>query len=239
MKDTVKAALITGILGIAASVITGVFTYKAGGEEVEQRIDNQVSQVVEVDNGDVDAAVGYLVSRVEELEDENELLRAQIDGSSTGIDNPGTDGGSEGDGIDDEIGKVDIFTLLPFEEGREDFIYPSESRQDNVGNSYPGGYLLTYDGLQNKNRRISYILDQKYTTLTGQIALNYGQKDVDEEVWVEFYDGDNLIAKTDSLYSGIRPINFSIDVSNVAELTIHLNGGSKYSSILTQGFYLE
>lgn len=239
MKDTVKSALITGVFGIAVAIITGIFTYKAGGEEVEQRIDNQVSQVVEVDNGDVDAAVGYLVSRVEELESENESLKEQLGGTPTGTDEHGSDGVSSSDGNDDTINKVNIFTLLPFEEGKGDFIYPAESRQDNVGNTYPGGYLITYDGLQNKNRRISYILDQKYATLSGQIALDYGHKDVDEEVWVEFYDGDNLIGKTDSLYSGIRPINFSIDVSNITELTIHLNGGSKYSSILTQGFYLE
>ena len=56
MKDTIKAALITGVLGVVASTVTGIFSYKAGGEEVEQRIDNQVSQVVNVDTGDIDAA---------------------------------------------------------------------------------------------------------------------------------------------------------------------------------------
>ena len=77
MKDTIKAALITGVLGVVASTVTGIFTYKAGAETVERRIDNQISQVVEVDNGDVDAAVEYLVSRVEDLEDENESLEGE------------------------------------------------------------------------------------------------------------------------------------------------------------------
>lgn len=239
MKDTIKSALITGVFGIAVAIITGIFTYKAGGEEVEQRIDNQVSQVVAVDNGDVDAAVGYLVSRVEDLEDENELLKAQLDGSSTGIGNPGTDSGSGTDGVDDAIEKVDIFTFLPFKEGREQFIYSSGSQKDNVGNSYPAGYYITYDGQQNKNSLVCYILDGKYSTLHGQIAIAYGYKDVKEEVWVEFYNGDTLIKRTDSVYSGIKPVEFSVDVTQVEELTIRINGGSQRSGILTQGFYLE
>lgn len=77
MKDTIKAALITGFFGIIIAIITGIFTYKAGAEKVEQRIDNQISQVVEVNNGDVDEAVEYLISKIEELEDENESLESE------------------------------------------------------------------------------------------------------------------------------------------------------------------
>ena len=79
MKDTVKAALITGILGVVASTITGIITYKTGGEKVDQRIENQVSQVVEVDNGNAETAVNYLISRVEELETENEKYKKNIE----------------------------------------------------------------------------------------------------------------------------------------------------------------
>ena len=189
-----------------------------------------------------------LQSKIEELESDNASLKAQLAEATAGEPDPGTgnnpgtgddsgeSGNTDGDNI---VGKTNILALPPFKEGRNEFLYASGDRVDNVGNSYPDGYLIMYNSLDNSVREKCYILDKKYSNLSGEIALSYNDKDVEGEIWLEFYDGENLIDKTESLYSGVRPVDFSIDVSQVSELTIRVNGGSRSSSMLTQGFYLE
>lgn len=241
MKDTVKAALITGVLGVVASIVTGIFTYKAGAENVEQRIDNQISQVVEVNNGDVDAAVEDLTSRIEELEDDNKSLKEQLEGTQTVTGDSGQNTGSYSDtGLEEDgVGKTNIFELLPFKENGGDFVSSSNGYKDNLGNTYPDGYLIMYNHMVNIDKEVCYVLDQKYSTLSGTIALNYANKDIKDGLWIEFYSNDKMIAQTESLSSGVKPIEFSVDVSQVSELTIRINGGGYSGGILTQGFYLE
>ena len=81
MKDTIKSAIITGGLGIISSIIS----FSAGGEKVEQRIENQVSQVLKIDDEGTESSVEYLISRVKELEDENENLAQQLEETKTSM----------------------------------------------------------------------------------------------------------------------------------------------------------
>lgn len=222
MEKEIKAAIITGVCGIIGSIIT----YNIGANS---------------GNGVNSSYVQELQQIIKSLQDKNESLTEQIaqlreSGNTEGITQQDP---TDTTTINIENNKINVFELTPFKEGRNKFIYSSTDSKDNIGNSYPGGYLMTYDGGQNEEKEVCYILDKKYSVLSGTIALSYNHKDVEGEVWVEFYEGDTLIGKTDSLYSGVRPVEFSLDVSEVSELTIHLNGGSRYTSILTQGFYLE
>ena len=169
------------------------------------------------------------------MKSQSEEPTDKTDGSESADDTDSGQSMSE----DNTSEKTDIFSLTPFKEGREDFIYSGAGRKDNIGNSYSTGYYITYDGLQNKNKEVCYLLDGKYKSLKGEIALDYVSKDVESEVWFEFYNGDKELGRTDSLCSGVKPVKVSIDVSQVDELTIRVNGGNQRSSILTEGFYLE
>lgn len=222
MEKEIKAAVITGVCGILAAIIT----YNVGAR---------------TENGTVSADLQELQAKINELEEENELLTEQVQKTTT------TEGaGQEEDTFSDteqteeqQVGKTNILALPPFKEGRNEFLYTSGDRVDNVGNTYPDGYLIMYNSLDNSFQEKCYLLDKKYSNLSGEIALSYNDKDVEGEVWIEFYNGDNLIKKTKSLYSGVKPVDFSVDVSQVSELTIRVNGGNQSSSMLTQGFYLE
>ena len=59
-NSEIKVAIITGIFGITGALITGIvsgyFSYKTGADNMEQKIENKISQVINVDNGDVEKA---------------------------------------------------------------------------------------------------------------------------------------------------------------------------------------
>lgn len=81
----VKVAIITGIFGVITATITGILGYMAGGDNVGQKIDNKVSQVVEVHNGDYEGAIDYIINdnkkkdeKIEELSSENQKQKDKI-----------------------------------------------------------------------------------------------------------------------------------------------------------------
>lgn len=147
--------------------------------------------------------------------------------------------------VNERVSKVNILEMQPFVGDLDDFVYNAGANGDNVdnvGNTYPSGYELCYNGYGWNDRlinKVTFILDKQYTTLSGTIALRQSYNDIEDGVWLEFYEGDILLYETDHLYAGIRPVEFSYDVSDVDELTMMIMGGDDIAFILTDGIYLE
>ena len=210
MEKEVKAAVITGICAIIAAVIGGAMS--GNGLKKAEYPESQ-SVIQQGPSGEVSSSESD-----GDIDD-----RTSVTGETIKIQTP----------------YEDIFELSCLNEGKLDFIFPSKNVKDAMGNMYPAGYMLMYDGKQNSRSEATYPLNQKYSTLSGEIALCYDDKDIDEAVWVEFLEKGKIISKTDKISSDIRSVSFALDVSQISELTIHLNGGSDVAYLLTQGFYLE
>lgn len=231
MKPGVQKALIAAGSSILAALIS---IPTAATISVKNYQTNNNSMTINL-NGE---KVVVTAEKYEELIRENESLKAQLRETTPIVDGgSGIDSGSNNE--DKAIGKEDIFSFLPFKENGGDFLHSANGYKDNLGNTYPDGYLIMYNHMVNRDKEICYVLDQKYSTLSGTIALNYSNKDIKEGLWIEFYSNDKMIWKTQSLSSGVKPVEFSVDVSQVSELTIRINGGGYSGGILTQGFYLE
>lgn len=182
----------------------------------------------------------YTTHQNTELENDNEELTNQRNENDGDVSK-----GSNPDSVDDNTKNTTASSNL-FEQNEligqtEDLTNSSVDFVDNVGNTYPGGYSIYYDGNGNKNgREVTYALDGKYTTLRGTIALRSSENDIRDGVWLEFYDGNNkLIRETDHLYAGVSPVLVEVDVTQVDRLRVKANGGDQYAFILTSGLYLE
>lgn len=221
MKDTVKAALITGVLGVVASIVTGVFTYKAGAENVEQRIDNQISQVVEVDNGDVDAAVEYLISRIEELEEENDTLEKENASLNVKIENSNDvkTGQTETQTVNNQsVNLLETDYLNQSKGSTFKGIVDVEGDKDNVGTIHSKGFV--YDGDSYYMGYRTYALNSKYESVSGVIAIPFDSRDTEGKCTVRITDeNDNQLYQSQEITGGVQPQEFEVDVSGVEELT--------------------
>ncbi len=211
-------AIIAAIIGAVLSAACAYYFTSSGNEASEQE---------------------YTTYQNTELENENGELTSQRNGNDGDVskgDNPG--------GVDDNTENTTTSSNL-FEQNEligktEDLTNSSVDFVDNVGNTYPRGYSIYYDGNGNKSgREVTYALDGKYTTLRGTIALRSSENDIRDGVWLEFYDNNTLIYQTGHLYAGVLPIEFSVDVSQIDRLKVKANGGDQFAFILTSGFYLE
>lgn len=127
--------------------------------------------------------------------------------------------------------------------GEEDFFYDNDGDRDNMGEDRKYRIWAYSDG-----RKATYVLDQKYKTLTGEIALISGGLEGEDEdeaaAWLHFYSVDENeriadLGVSEKLKPGIRPKSINIDVEGVKELEVvaYTNSGDTY--ILTDGLFLS
>lgn len=115
---------------------------------------------------------------------------------------------------------------------REDY-----KHSDNVGNMYPPDAYEIYANSDGKERSVTFMLDKQYTLLTGTLAIRKNGNH--ESIWLEFYDGDILLGKTDVLEDGVRPITFEINIAGVTDLTIKSKTNTSFGFAYTNGFYIQ
>lgn len=208
---------IVGIFAVIAVLLPIVFP-----EKVAEYIDPNVERYKE-ENDSLNSTIEDLELQINNLEEENARLKEQIGIVET-----------------DTSVETNLFEMQPIVGQKQDIVKSSVDFIDNVGNNYPNGYSIYYDGNGNEdNREATYLLEKKYKTLSGKIALRNNENDIRDGVWVEFYDNNTLIYQTDHLYAGVLPIEFSVDVSQIDRLKVKANGGDQFAFILTSGFYLE
>lgn len=221
MKDTIKAALITGIFGVVGSTVTGIFAYKAGAENVEQRIDNQISQIVEVNNEDVDAAVEYLISRIEELEVENGTLEKENSSLNIKTENSNEvkTGESEIQAVNSQsVNLLETDYLNQSKGSTFKGIVDVERDKDNVGTIRGKGFV--YDGDHYYIGYRTYALNSMYESVSGVIAIPFDSRDTEGKCTVRITDGnDNQLYQSQEITGGVQPQEFEIDVSGVEKLT--------------------
>jgi FtsZ-binding cell division protein ZapB len=77
MENVVKAAVVTGICGVIGCTITGYCSYQAGESSVEQKVDNKISQSVNVEGMGYEKAIEYIINESNKLQDKNEQLEEE------------------------------------------------------------------------------------------------------------------------------------------------------------------
>lgn len=138
------------------------------------------------------------------------------------------------------VGPIDILQLQALYKSDGDMVFSHSEdtgRLDNVGNSYSADAYELYASVTGGDRSITFPLDGKYSTLSGTIAIR--QNESHESLRLEFYNGDVLIGQTEMLRDGVRPIDFSVDVSGVVDLTLRTSTETSYGFAYTNGLYLE
>lgn len=163
MKDTIKSAIITGGLGIISSIIS----FSAGGEKVEQRIENQVSQVLKIDDEGTESSVEYLISRVKELEDENENLAQQLEETktsmmeSTGIvQNENSENNANGE-------YVSLLSVAKVVDPCRGFEIRQTDTMSLRGDNYTNGFILHY---YYNTEGVEFNLGSKYSKMKFKIG---------------------------------------------------------------------
>ena len=91
--------------------------------------------------------------------------------------------------------------------------------QDNEGQTHRGWGMSDcyYDD------NIVWLLDCKYTKLDGTLFLYYNDRNTKGQLKLKVYCDNKLVYTSPLLTSGVRPINFSIDVTNVEQLRFETN----------------
>lgn len=99
-----------------------------------------------------------------------------------------------------------------------------DTDQDNLGHSQTnaiGGGAFTY----------TYLLNDQYSKLTGTLYVRYPARDANATGKVKIY-GDGELLYDATISKGDTPIDFSVDLSGVLELSIYFDG---YDSSLRGG----
>ncbi|QBE98914.1 hypothetical protein PMF13cell1_04483 [Blautia producta] len=172
MKKKVVIAMIEGLFAVMVACITAYGGYRAGANNVKQKIDNKVSQVVEVDNGNVGAAIDYIISQNEKLEKENSELKNETQKLKLNTELQATSSNTkneENEPNTDEMKKIDFLSVCePYNEP-SGFFYLGKNRPFKIqSKTYSDGISLDayYQGLRN----VKFNLENKYSQLTFNIG---------------------------------------------------------------------
>lgn len=103
----------------------------------------------------------------------------------------------------------------------DDFSNVQTTFTANDGSSYLHGIVTNETAILKKTAYTEYILDAKYDTLSGVLAISQGYKDFDQEYTVTFI-GDGKQLQTVVVKKGDRPKPVSVDVSGVLRLRIEV-----------------
>lgn len=104
---------------------------------------------------------------------------------------------------------------------------------DNAGNVYEN--MIYFGGVPSA----SYIINGKYSNFKGTLYLAGGNKNYIGEQRIVVYGDDQMLYVSDSVCSGVMPIDFNVDISNVMVLKIvkqHKKGSSWMDATLVTGY---
>lgn len=111
---------------------------------------------------------------------------------------------------------------------------------DTYENEYPDAHIAFHKSqTKDDNSSPIYLLDYKYKVCQGKFAWPKADKNKSGEIWIEFYSGDTLIYKTDSICATDRAVSFEFSAEGIETLTIVRNGTQKRSVIHAIYPYLD
>lgn len=97
-----------------------------------------------------------------------------------------------------------------------------DSAMDNESKEYTNPLRLMYTC--NENYWETYRINGDYSHFTGTIFIDYEYRASKTSCCVKIYGDDNLLYTSPKMTGGVLPEDFSIDISNVVELKIEING---------------
>ena len=93
---------------------------------------------------------------------------------------------------------------------------------DNLGNSYVDPVRIMW--ACEENYWETYVLTQDYSTFSGTLFIDYDDRDSATTCNMRVYGDGELLYDSPIMTKGVRPVDFSIDISGVDELKIEING---------------
>lgn len=115
-----------------------------------------------------------------------------------------------------EYKPVSLLDLDYFNAKENSSISTPRDVQDNVGNNQVGSFTFLCP-VNSANMWIEYLVDRKYTQLSGVFFLEYDARTTTENVTIQIF-GDDVLLYTASLTGGVKPISFEVDITNVQTL---------------------
>lgn len=240
MKKTVVIAMIEGLFAVIVACITAYGGYRAGANNVKQKIDNKVSQVVEVDNGNVGAAIDYIISQNEKLEKENSELKNdniklnddidsitaeknQLESKLTKVEsNSEKNEEPQSKKQAPSKGEVRLKSLEYFSQSNGNIAHgivdaDADMLKDNTGEFHTDGFY--YVGNSGNTDYRTYKLSGKYNRIKGCIAIPFTKRDTDGEGIVRIFADENVVYESQTMTSGVDPeIFIDVDISNTDKL---------------------
>ena len=254
MSDTIKAALITGILGFIGTIIATYIGTQYGekyaiiqvNSQVESEINenenlsiNNVNTLIEEYNklktenekySDLQKSYDELKNQYNDLEEQNILLSKENESLREKIPNNNSFG--ENNNIDNTVSPtetVSIFDLDTFQGESYWFHLTDLELIDTYGNEYSNGYF-TFHRSDNKYTP-TYLLDYKYSKCAGKIAWPKEDKNTSGSCWIDFYYGETLVYSTAHISATDRPLSFEFSVENIETLKIICNNNLSSGSL--------
>ncbi|MPM67299.1 hypothetical protein SDC9_114221 [bioreactor metagenome] len=97
-----------------------------------------------------------------------------------------------------------------------------DSAMDNESKEYTNPLRLMYTC--DEDYWETYRINGDYSRFTGTIFIDYEYRASKTSCYVKIYGDDNLLYTSPKMTGGVLPEDFSIDISNVVELKIEING---------------
>lgn len=129
---------------------------------------------------------------------------------------------------------VALFNMQEFLGELDDILFYANGDVDNMGNSYPYMiYCSNYQQFDGKEpESVTYALNEKYSELKFVLGLRAQENDETGQGWLEFYDADTnqKIFETTHFTAGVKPEEFSVDLTGIQTLKIVVGSDSEVYS---------
>lgn len=237
-KGAIIAAIITGMLGFAASLIT----YNAGQSNMEEKLYEDIkmyqSQIAEIQ-----IEKSSLINQINDLEgranSQNEIiseLNKQLDDLNKKLNDANMNGNSKTPISSQVINKTLLSSITPLEKTSGVHLW-DVGKTDNWGNKYMSGYAFPFspwDGAY-----VTFVLDGKYTHLTVTLTPYETSDNANKIAFYSLSDlGTKKLFETSEITNITKPITETIDVSGVDVLMIS-NSSAYTVSVAIVDAYLE
>lgn len=239
-----RRIIVEGLFMVIAAIITGVFTYQAGGEHKEQQINSQVTQVVNVNTDSAVEAVSKLIdmnkelqqkvtsleSSIENLKNSNETLNKE----NEGLKNENQELREKNESlmkknIAEQMTKVDESNSqnsqdnVPYNVKLSD-LFVIDSKKYNIierfQDSYGYVYDIGYQFLATDNSYAAYNLNQDYSYFKAAIVAT-PETNPDLHIMVSIYVDDKLVKTFNNINKETRYLETGqIEVSGGKKLKI-------------------
>lgn len=126
------------------------------------------------------------------------------------------------------LNEIEYFNYQVSDNGCKFEQWNPENDKDNTGNTYLRGLKFTQyesygDGNESSSQYIEYLLNQKYSKVSGKFVLHYDHRNdpgANSNSKMKIYGDDQLIYTSPVLKAGVLPINFDVNVTGVIKLKI-------------------